>query len=111
MRAYLMELYQSSPEGAMVIGAMANTNWRESSEYLSMHWRSVVLIFCGLALLALLVWHLTGRTILAALRRDRRLAVLSLIVALVCALAYSSKPWRRLHPAIFWTQWVHSAQN
>ncbi|WP_253279307.1 phosphoethanolamine transferase [Comamonas testosteroni] len=111
MRAYLMELYQSSPEGAMVIGAMANTNWRESSEYLSMHWRSVVLIFCGLALLALLVWHLTGRTILAALRRDRRLAVLSLIVALVCALAYSSKPWRRLHPAIFWTQWVHSAQK
>lgn len=111
MRAYLMELYQSSPEGAMVIGAMANTNWRESSEYLSMHWRSVVLICGGLALLALLVWHLTGRTVLAALRRDRRLAVLSLIVTLVCALAYSSKPWRRLHPAIFWAQWVHSTQK
>lgn len=111
MRAYLMELYQSSPEGAMVIGAMANTNWRESSEYLSMHWRSVVLICCGLSLLTLLVWHLTGRTVPPALRKDRRLAVLSLIVALVCVLAYSSKPWRRLHPAVFWTQWIHSAQK
>ena len=111
MRAYLMELYQSPPEGAMVIGAIANTNWRESSEYLSMHWRSVVLICCGLAVVAWLVWHLTGQTVFAALRSERRLAVFGLTVALVCALAYASKPWRKQHPAIFWTQWVVSAQK
>lgn len=111
IRAYLMELYESSPEGAMVVGAMANTNWRESSEYLSMHWRSVVLISCGLALVALLVWHITGRNVFRGVRKDKRLVVLLLVVAFVCVLAYSSKPWRRLHPAVFWTQWVHSAQK
>lgn len=111
LRAYLMELYQSSPEGAMVIGAMANTNWRESTEYLSMHWRSVVLIGSGLAVVALLVWHVAGRTVWSPVRGGRRFAVLSLILALVCLLAYSSKPWRRLHPAVFWTQWVQSAQK
>ena len=110
IRAYLMDLYQSAPEGSMVIGAIANTNWRESSEYLLMHWRSVMLILGGLSLLALLVWHLTGRVAMSAMHKSRRLAVLSLIVALVCALAYSSKPWRRLHPVIFWTQWAHSTQ-
>ena len=111
IRAYLMDLYQSAPEGSMVVGAMANTNWRESSEYLWMHWRSAMLIFGGLALLALLVWHLTGRAALSATHRSRRFAVLSLIVALVCALAYSSKPWRRLHPVIFWTQWAQLTQE
>ena len=111
IRAYLMELYESSPEGAMVLGAMANTNWRESSEYLSMHWRSAVLFFCCLALVSVLVWHLTGRNVFSGVRKDKRLVVLSLIVALLCVLAFSSKPWRRLHPAVFWAQWAHSAQK
>ncbi|WP_233209981.1 phosphoethanolamine transferase [Comamonas sp. 26] len=111
IRAYLMELYESSPEGAMVLGAIANTNWRESSEYLSMHWHSVALICCGLALVALLVWHITGRNVFRGVRKDKRLVVFTLIVVLVCVVAYLSKPWRRLHPAVFWTQWVHSANN
>lgn len=111
IRAHLMDLYQSSPEGAMVIGAMANTNLRESSEYLSMHWRSAVLVFCCLALVAVLAWRITGRNAFSAVSNDKRLVVISLIVVLVCAVAYASKPWRRLHPAVFWTQWVHSAHN
>ena len=95
----------------MVIGAMANTNWRESSEYVSMHWRSAVLVFCCLALVAVLVWRITGRNAFSTIINDKRLVVLSLIVMLVCAVAYASKPWRRLHPAVFWTQWVHSAHK
>jgi heptose-I-phosphate ethanolaminephosphotransferase len=27
-------------------------------------------------------------------------------ILLFACVAYASKPWRRLHPAIFWTQWV-----
>lgn len=40
VRAYLLDTYQAAPDGAMVLGAAANTNAREGSEYLWMHWRS-----------------------------------------------------------------------
>lgn len=111
IRAYLLELYQSPPDGVMVLGAMANTNWRESSEYLSMHWRSFLLVGGVLVVVALLVWRIAGLGAWKTGGSDRGLMALSLILLLVCVLAYSSKPWRRLHPAIFWSQWTQSVQN
>ncbi|EJL76870.1 hypothetical protein PMI12_02014 [Variovorax sp. CF313] len=40
VRAYLLDTYQAAPDSAMVLGAAANTNAREGTEYLWMHWRS-----------------------------------------------------------------------
>lgn len=111
IRAYLLELYQSPPDGVMVLGAMANTNGRESSEYLSMHWQGFLLASGGLVLVALLAWRISGLGILKTDGHTRRLVVLTLILMLPCVLAYSSKPWRRLHPAIFWNQWAQSVQS
>lgn len=110
-RSYLLELYQSPPDGMMVLAAMANTNWRESSEYLSMHWPSFLLISGVLVLAALLVWRVSGLSTSKPNGQERRLATVSLILLLVCVLAYSSKSWRRFHPVIFWNKWTQIAQN
>src|SRR5688572_33267048 len=50
-RAYLLDAYQAAPESAIVLSAAANTNSRESAEYLSTHWRSM-LVWSGALLLA-----------------------------------------------------------
>lgn len=110
-RSYLLELYQTPPDGMMVLAAMANTNWRESSEYLSMHWPSFLLISGVLVLAAFLVWRISGLSTSKSKVQERRLAVLSLILLLVCVLAYSSKSWRRFHPVIFWNKWTETVQN
>ena len=43
VRAYLTETYQSAPDSATVLGALANTNAREMAEYMGMHWRTALL--------------------------------------------------------------------
>ena len=121
-RAYLLDAYQASPDGAMVLGAAANTNARESFEYLSMHWRSVALWFSVLALAGVLA----GRYAHRGLRRMERglhqrpqaprarwprwsVAVLCAVL-LTSAIAYANKPSRRLHPLLFWSTWSNSVQ-
>ena len=60
VRAYLMETYQSAPDSATVLGALANTNAREMAEYMGMHWHTALL---GLAMVlgtGALVWRTTA---------------------------------------------------
>ena len=60
VRAYLTETYQSAPDSATVLGALANTNAREMAEYMGMHWRTALL---GLAMAlgtGALVWRATA---------------------------------------------------
>ena len=107
-RAYLLDAYQAAPDSSLVQSAAANTSARESGEYLSMHWRAV-LLWCGTLTLASLV---IGRSVRRGARPGAALprwAVAAMCVILVAgSIAYVSKPWRRLHPAMFWTQWSHT---
>ena len=115
VRAYLLDTYQAAPDGAMVLGAAANTNARESTEYLWMHWRSAVIWSGALAVAGVLVGMFARRGAVvdagASSTRARSpfwLRSLVLVLLLVACVAYASKPWRRLHPAIFWVGWSQS---
>jgi heptose-I-phosphate ethanolaminephosphotransferase len=117
VRAYLLDTYQAAPDGAMVLGAAANTNVRESGEYLQMHWRSAViwsgtLVVAGVLVGVFVRRGATRNTVAAAARARLAFWMRSLVLVLLLAacVAYASKPWRRLHPAIFWAGWSHSVQ-
>ncbi|MCR6475073.1 phosphoethanolamine transferase [Variovorax sp. ZS18.2.2] len=118
VRAYLLDTYQAAPDGAMVLGAAANTNARESSEYLWMHWRSAVIWSGALAVAGVLVGMFARRGAAfdagtSSVRARSSLRVRSLVLALllIVCVAYASKPWRRLHPAIFWAGWSQSVHT
>ncbi|MDN6886014.1 phosphoethanolamine transferase [Variovorax sp. CAN2819] len=112
VRAYLLDTYQAAPDGAMVLGAAANTNAREGAEYLWMHWRSAVVWATVLVMAGVLVGMFARRGAAAgaapSARPSRWMVALVALLLLLSCLAYASKPWRRLHPAIFWTHWVDS---
>ncbi|MBO9514817.1 MAG: phosphoethanolamine transferase [Variovorax sp.] len=110
-RAYLLEAYQAAPDGALVLGAAANSNPREAGEYLAMHWRTGLLWCLALLAAGVCAWRLARGADGRARARPSRGAVFLLAgVLLVCAAAYASKPWRRLHPMVFWTGWAQSIQ-
>lgn len=111
-RAYLLDAYQAAPDGALVLGAAANTNARESTEYLSMHWRTAVIWCAALAAAGLIVGRFAQRGMRAAAAPawPRSAVVLMCVLLLLGSIAYASRPWRRLHPAIFWTNWTQSVQ-
>lgn len=107
-RAYLLDTYQAAPDSSLVQSAAANTNARETGEYLSMHWRAV-LLWCGALLLA---GGVVGRYVRCGAMQGPampRWAIVALcVVVLAGGLAYLSKPWRRLHPVVFWSGWSQS---
>jgi len=133
VRAYLLDTYQSAPDGAVVLGALANTNARESGEYLQMHWRTAALWCAVLGAAGYAVWRLTaygrrhgtvaageatghpadGGAAGAAVEATPHRAWLALLLLAFAfgTLAHASKPWRRLHPVVFWTQWVDDARD
>jgi len=112
VRAYLLDTYQAAPDSAMVLGAAANTNAREGTEYLWMHWRSAAVWCAVLAVAGVLMGMFARRGAVAPSVRPARwaMALIALLLLVACA-AYASKPWRRLHPAIFWTQWANSVHT
>jgi heptose-I-phosphate ethanolaminephosphotransferase len=112
VRAYLLDTYQAAPDSAMVLGAAANTNARESAEYLRMHWRSAV-VWSAALVAAGGVAGLFARHGAVAPRARRPFWVRSLLLLILLAacVAYVSKPWRRLHPVVFWTQWSQSLHD
>lgn len=117
VRHYLWARYQAAPDSSMVLGALANSRTQESAEYLRTNAPDVLLrLLPVLAAGAALAWLLNraprrpGEA--AAWRPPRRLVVAALAVVLLMAgAAHASKPWRRMHPAVFWTQWWDSAQQ
>ncbi|MFM9925631.1 phosphoethanolamine transferase [Variovorax sp. H27-G14] len=112
VRAYLLDTYQAAPDGAMVLGAAANTNARESTEYLWMHWRSAAVWGAALVVAGVLVGMFArrgaARSASSLARPSRWTAAFVALALLVSCVAYASKPWRRLHPVVFWSQWVES---
>ena len=108
-RAHLLAAYQAAPDGALVLGAMANTSLRESGEYLSMHWRAMAVDSALLAATGLVA----GACVRRGARRSSRAhwhTPLVWMLVMIAAVGYASKPWRRLHPFVFWPKWAQSAQ-
>jgi heptose-I-phosphate ethanolaminephosphotransferase len=117
LRAYLFDTYQAAPDSSLVLGAMANTSARESAEYLAMHWRSVTATLVPVAvaggLLAWFVWPAPTHYDIEPTRSRRAPWVIALLALalLASSIAYASKPWRRLHPVLYWADWSRSVQG
>lgn len=110
-RGFLLDAYQSAPDSSLVLGAAANTNARETGEYLQAHWRTLLLWLAGLAAAGAWSWRLAAQAGAQGTGRlSRGLVVLLAVGLLVGALGYASKPWRRLHPVVFWAGWSQSVQ-
>ncbi|MDB5850420.1 MAG: sulfatase, partial [Rhodoferax sp.] len=121
VRAYLWQAYQAAPDGAMVLVATANTTPRESREFLSMYWQPIAAWAVG----GMAAWLLLTALARQGARRPARHAAafvnshglpvwLRFSIGLLLSLAlvgYVSKPWRRQHPAVFWTQWEAKVQQ
>ena len=110
VRAYLFNLYQAAPDSSTVLGAMANTSAGEASEYIETCWRdlavSAATLLVGGVALAFAV-QLGTFSVVTGRGRYRWLGRAALVLALlVCALAFINKPWRKLHPAVFWPAWA-----
>ncbi|MBS0451466.1 MAG: phosphoethanolamine transferase [Proteobacteria bacterium] len=111
-RAFLLDAYQAAPDGALVVGAVANSNGREGGEYLQSHWRVALLWVAALAAAGAFAWRLAGRGRQAPSSLGMPkcwVGVLAVVIALGIV-AYASKPWRRLHPLVFWANWAQSVQ-
>jgi heptose-I-phosphate ethanolaminephosphotransferase len=116
VRHYLWSHYQAAPDSSMVLGAAANSQAREGAEYL---WANVphllLRVVPAMLAAAMLAWAVRGAArwpqAAAVWRPPHRLAVvLAALLLLVAGVAHASKPWRRMHPALFWSQWWDSAQ-
>ncbi|UXH76238.1 phosphoethanolamine transferase [Roseateles amylovorans] len=105
LRHYLHDHYQAAADSALVMSAAANTNSRETWEYLASQWPSLAVVGAALAVALALAGLLSAR----AGRREGELGrgarwVLILLLILG-SVGYVSKPWRRLHPVLFWPTW------
>jgi heptose-I-phosphate ethanolaminephosphotransferase len=109
VRAYLLSAYQAAPDSALILGAAANTNAREGGEYLSMNWRPLVVWLTVLVAAGLVVGRFASRGIRAPAPWPRWATALICAALLMSCVAYASKPWRRLHPIVFWANWSESA--
>ena len=117
VRHYLWAHYQAAPDSSMVLGAAANSQLREGAEYLRANAPALLLHLVPALLSALVVGLAVRRAArwpepAPARRPPRGLAVtLAALLVLVSGVAHASKPWRRMHPALFWSQWWDSAQQ
>jgi heptose-I-phosphate ethanolaminephosphotransferase len=107
VRAFILETYQAAPDSTFVTSAVANTGWRESGEYARTFtpvlagWIAAV-TFCALGALALSSFG--NRT-----SRPSSLGIILIASLLaISSLTYAFKPWRKLHPAVFWPGWSQS---
>ena len=111
LRAYLLDTYQAAPDSSFVQAAAANTNSRETYEYIAMHWRAVLIWSGAIAVAALVVARSAGRGVRHADRWPRVVVVFVALALIVGSIAHLSKPWRRLHPVLFWTNWHDSVHR
>ena len=107
-RYYLREAYDAAPDSALVLNAVANTNLREGIEYAFAN--SVLLICLGLLLFFLATLSLVLLISVDSAPRSYSKAIWFIVVLLMTfsLVAHVNKPWRKLHPIIFWKNWQES---
>ncbi|MGX4642338.1 phosphoethanolamine transferase [Massilia sp. SYSU DXS3249] len=111
VRGFLLAAYDALPNSAMVLSAVANTTAGESREFFGMYWRSLLAwgsfaLFCAGALACgLFLWWRSPAAPARPAARGWRLTAAVLLLVLVAG-AFASKPCRRHHPLVFWPQWV-----
>lgn len=110
VRAYVAEAYQAAPDSAFVVMAAANSNLREIGEYTEMNatlLAALGLLWCGLAVL--IGWLATqGRRGPGC--RPTWIVSVMVVLLLLSAVGHAIRPWRQLHPAVFWSGWVEQAR-
>lgn len=110
LRAYLLDTYRAS-QSSVVVSAAANTKTREAWEYLLMNW-GALLLWAGVLTCAGVVF---GRYVQRGARDTVNwpywAALVFVLAVLVSTIAFASKPWRRLHPLLYWTQWSQSIDD
>ncbi len=104
-RSYLRDHYRAAADSSLVMSAVANTNPRESWEYLAAQWPSLAtwgaVVLLALGATGALVHRVAGQG--GDLRRWTRWTLIALLA--LGAVGHVSKPWRRLHPMLFWPTW------
>jgi heptose-I-phosphate ethanolaminephosphotransferase len=110
-RAYLLGAYEAAPDSALILGAAANSNAREGSEYVSTNWRSLVIWLAALIAAGSIVGRFVSRGRRVPGSWPRWTVMLTCAALLMSCTAYASKPWRRLHPIAFWAQWSESVHR
>jgi heptose-I-phosphate ethanolaminephosphotransferase len=105
LRAYLLDTYQAAPDSSFVQAAAANTNSRETCEYLATHWRAMLIWSGAIVVAALIVARSAGHGMRQAERWPRGVVAIVALVLVAGSIAHLSKPWRRLHPVLFWANW------
>lgn len=109
VRGFMLDAYEASPASAFVLTAVANTTAQESSEFVSMHWPSLLLwklfVLASLAVLfaGLRAWW---RQPPAPLKATGWRVVAAAVLVALGLVALVSKPWRQHHPVVFWPGWV-----
>lgn len=111
VRMHLMSAYDAAPDSTMVVGAVANTTGDEIESYFSTHWRNIA----GLSLVTTIAAALAFKPAMTGQRVRKAPSKFALTIFLAAILlsvaAYASKPWRRMNPVIFWTNFSESVQS
>lgn len=98
VKAFLISVYKSRPDAALVIEGISNTTSDESAEFLLNYWRLLGTYTLQLAVLAVLLF-LATRPLPGLPRSDRRGLV---AVGLVFVLLHLNPTVRRANPLLFW---------
>jgi heptose-I-phosphate ethanolaminephosphotransferase len=108
IRAHLISLYGAAPDSTMVISAIANTNNAEIGSYLATHIRDfgastvIFTIAAGVAF-----WF--SRKGAREKSKLSKIEIIALsIIIFISAVSYLSKPWRKINPVIFWSNFSKS---
>lgn len=109
VRGFIHQTYQAGPSSSLVLTAVANTTPQESFEFLAMHWPNLSLWTLGVlvALVALCsaLWAWWQRPPPRLKATGWPAAAIALLLVVVLT-ALVSKPWRKHHPLVFWSDWV-----
>lgn len=111
VRGFLDTAYEAAPDSALIVSAAANTTLREAYEYL--HGFGPVAIACLLiaTLASVGVGLLARQGVRQSYARPRLLMPVLVVLSLLITLGYALKPWRNLHPALFWTNWAGKVKD
>ena len=98
VKAFLMTVYKSRPDAALVIEAISNTNSDESAEFLMNYWRLLGTYTLQLSVLLVLLFVATRPD--PGHRSSRRRGVI--VATAVFALLHLHPGVRRANPLVFW---------